>query len=448
MDSSGNGRHGTACIDGDAPFPVPGKFGNAGRFDGIYQYANMGPGFNFTSSFTVVLWIALDDYSSCGPTGKSQHIVGTHHLPTPTGNGRGWGMYWDCDGLAWELTNSSGSAIASYGYVQPSPFPANGSWHHAALVYDSTVPSATLFWDGVQVYSESGIANVPSSLYDNGEPLTVNGLPYAPSAGAPGKVDQTRVYDRALSHAEIQGAFGETFREKAAYGRLLFLPLCTRDASSLSQDLYNSASFGINMDHNDAFYLSSDCMSLQPLVVDDEIHINEVNCGPGPYGARGPEFVLNIPIEQNWVPEPPHDITTCIPMGGSEVLFEALDTDRVIFGNTAVCLVRDCGIYLGEEPSTTLHWVSSDVEMNGIQSNLDVVSGFLSELVADQGLSRACDLGSFSDTTQVMDTRADPPVGDGYYYLVSGTCGQTIGYGNASTGPRMGLPPLAVCPTR
>jgi hypothetical protein len=207
LDSSGNNRHGTACINGDAPFPVPGKFGNAGRFDGINQYANMGPGFNFTSSFTAAMWIALDDYDWCGPTGKSQHIIGTHHLATPAGNGRGWGIYWDCDGLAWELTNSTGSAIASYGFVEPSPFPDNGSWHHAALVYDSTVPSATLYWDGVPVYSESGTANVPSFLFNNGEPLTVNGLPYAPSSGAPGKIDDTRVYNSALSAAEIQTFF-------------------------------------------------------------------------------------------------------------------------------------------------------------------------------------------------------------------------------------------------
>jgi hypothetical protein len=208
IDSSGSSRHGIACIDGDAPFPVPGKFGSAGRFDGINQYANMGPGFSFASSFTASLWIALDDYNSCGPTGASQHIIGTHHLRTPIGNGRGWGIYWDCDGLAWELTNSTGSAIESYGYIQPSPFPSGGSWHHAALVYDSTIPSATLYWDGVPVYSESGIANVPSLLFSNGEPLTVNGLPYEPSAGAPGKIDDTRVYNRALSRAELQIVFG------------------------------------------------------------------------------------------------------------------------------------------------------------------------------------------------------------------------------------------------
>jgi len=208
IDSSGNGHHGTACINGDAPYPVSGKFGNAGRFDGINQYANMGSGFNFTSSFTASVWIALDDYNWCGPDETSQHIIGTHDLATPTGNGRGWGIYWDCDGIAWELTNSTGSSIVSYGYVQPSPFPENGSWHHTVLVYDSTVPSATLYWDGIPVYSESGIENVPYYLFNNGEPLTVNGLPYAPGAGAPGKIDDVSVYNRALSLNEIQTLFG------------------------------------------------------------------------------------------------------------------------------------------------------------------------------------------------------------------------------------------------
>jgi hypothetical protein len=208
-DSSGNGKHGKACINGDAPVPVPGRFGNAGLFDGIYEYADMGDGFNYTSSFTAAIWIALDDYNWCGPAGNSQHIIGTHHLATPMGRGRGWGIYWDCDGLAWELTNTTGSAIYSYGIVQPSPFPTNGSWHHIALVYNSAVPSATLYWDGVAVYSESGTVNVPSYLFNNGEPLTVNGLPYAPSAGAPGKIDDIRVYNRALTDAEIASiAFG------------------------------------------------------------------------------------------------------------------------------------------------------------------------------------------------------------------------------------------------
>jgi hypothetical protein len=68
-------------------------------------------------------------------------------------------------------------------------------------------PSAALYWDGVLIYSESGIANVPAFLFNNGEPLTINGLPYAPGAGAPGKIDDARVYGRALSPEEIRSIY-------------------------------------------------------------------------------------------------------------------------------------------------------------------------------------------------------------------------------------------------
>lgn len=203
IDSSLYAHHGQACPVGNAPVPVAGIFGNGAQFDGINQYFNLGPGFNFTSSFTTTYWIALDDYTSCGPDGNSQHIIGTHHVAKPTGNGRGWGNYWDCDGIAWELTSADGTRIQSYGYVQPDPAPVDRSWHHIAFVYDSVTPRATLYWDGVEIYSET--INVPTVLYDNGEPLTLNGLPYAAPGidGAPGRMDDVRVYNRVLTPSEI-----------------------------------------------------------------------------------------------------------------------------------------------------------------------------------------------------------------------------------------------------
>jgi hypothetical protein len=92
-----------------------------------------------------------------------------------------------------------------------------------------------------------------------------------------------------------------------------------------------------------------------------------------------------------------------------------------------------------------LNWVSHEVELGGSQCDLDVVSGAISELRADQDFSGACRLGSYIDTTQVVDTRPNPGAGDGYYYLVNGTCAQSIGYGNSSAGPRTGLPPGPRC---
>ena len=238
--------------------------------------------------------------------------------------------------------------------------------------------------------------------------------------------------------------------DASTYGRLLFPPLCTLDASALTQDVYDSSAVGINRDAEDTFYLSSAGMNFASVVVDDAIHINGVDSGLGPYDSQlgVPPFVLNVPIEANLVPLPAHNITSQIPMGSSEVVFELLDAEREIYGHTAVYLVRDCGIWVdrNDTDQTRLNWVSHDVEVNGFQSDLDVASGLLSELHADQGFARACDLGSFLNTTQVVDTRPDPPAGEGYYYLVSGTCASPIGYGNSSSGARMGLPPAASCP--
>lgn len=84
-----------------------------------------------------------------------------------------------------------------------------------------------------------------------------------------------------------------------------------------------------------------------------------------------------------------------------------------VYGNTAVYLVRDCGIWTAADPTgqTLLRWASYAVEVDLQQT--------------------------------------DPPAGDGYYYVVSGTCAQPIGYGNSSAGARTelpGLPPVASCP--
>jgi hypothetical protein len=166
--------------------------------------------------------------------------------------------------------------------------------------------------------------------------------------------------------------------------------------------------------------------------------------GPYEYQPGVPPFILDVPIENNLVPLPAHKIPDeLIAEGESEVLFELLDTQREIYGNKAVYLVRDCGIYMAKGENTTLHWVSHDVEVVGIPADLDVVRGVISELLEDGDFSRACFFGNFGGPS--VDTGPDPSVGQGYYYLVSGTCKEPIGYGNSSQGPRdVGSPPS--CP--
>ena len=242
-----------------------------------------------------------------------------------------------------------------------------------------------------------------------------------------------------------------------AYGSLLFPPLQTTGAEALPEDVYSSASLGMFNGLYDRFFLSSQGALFSPLVVDDAIHINSANSGLGPYSLQPgvPPYFFGAPIERNLQPLPAYDATSFFALGQGTALFELLDTDRVIRGNTAVYLVRDCGIWLDETEAgqVRLNWVSGRVQLEAVPSNLDVVSGRVLDLHADRDFRRACFLGHYPNTTQVVDARTGPPPppGDGYYYLVSGTCTSQIGYGNSLQGSppesasRVILPPLLSC---
>jgi hypothetical protein len=228
------------------------------------------------------------------------------------------------------------------------------------------------------------------------------------------------------------------FTDHSVYGRLLFQTRCTQDAGGLVEDVYDSDTVGLNLGANDTFYLSADGMSFVPLVVADWVDVDGQDSGLGPYADQPgvPPYNLDVPVEYNLVPLPAHDITGLLSSGANPVLFELVDTDRNIYGHTPVYLVRDCGVSAVLRRPTTFRWHSHDVEVEGSQSDLDVVSGLLSDLQTDHGFSNACFLVAVTDDAEAVDTRRDPPSGDGYYYLVSGTCAKPIGYGNSSSGPR------------
>ena len=204
----------------------------------------------------------------------------------------------------------------------------------------------------------------------------------------------------------------------------------------------------------DRIYFSGAGHAFTGLAVDDAVHITatppvdpcpdpppetlvcDSGLGPYTYQPGVPPFTYNVPIEQNLVPLPPHEVTDRIPGGPSTLAFEALDTQREIYGNTAVYLMVDCGIWLGEDESgqTTVNFVSHDVDVGGLQSDLYVATGFLAELREDRNFDRSGCLGLFIDTTQAVDDRPDPAPGTGYYYLARGTCSDPT-YGDSSLVP-------------
>lgn len=240
------------------------------------------------------------------------------------------------------------------------------------------------------------------------------------------------------------------FTDESNYGTLVFAPRCTRSTIGLTQTTYESRSLTLFRGPGDEFFLSSKGNAFAPLVVDDVVQIAGQDAALGPYEAWPgmPPFRLNAPIEHNLVPLPPHDVTALIPAGQGMASFELLDTRGEIYGNTAVYLVRDCGIQLDDASATVLHFVTHDDEVAGTPPEFDVRHGLLSELRADWDFSRAACLGRFSDTPAI-DALPDPPAADGRYYLgrgLSSCVAQGHGDSSLTPDPRDALDALPSCP--
>jgi glucose/arabinose dehydrogenase len=80
--------------------------------------------------------------------------------------------------------------------------------------------------------------------------------------------------------------------------------------------------------------------------------------------------------------------------------------------------------------------------VTGSGTTYRVVTGALSELQASASFSEACTLDAGSGTPDATDTRADPPPGDGFWYLVRAEngCGNgTFGDGSGPIDPRDAL---------
>jgi hypothetical protein len=237
-----------------------------------------------------------------------------------------------------------------------------------------------------------------------------------------------------------------TVATSSRYGPSLSPPRCTRDAGELVDAVYDRVAVGVHRRPGERFFLSSEDMGFQSVIVDDVVHCGGEDVGLGPYGTRAgvPPFLMDVPLYRNLIPQPAHDVTDLIPDHPPGIIFELLDTGGFIYGNTALYLVRDCGLVVDTArtnhwPSgrTRLRWVSHATEVDGLPNDLEIVSGRLSELRADRGLARACRIASVTDATEWLDTVSTPPPQDGDYYLASGNnfCA-LLGYGYATPGPR------------
>ncbi len=191
-DSSGNGLTGTLA---NGPSWVTGASGSALSFDGVNDYVDLGNPvpLRLTGAMTLSAWVY--------PTG----IINSGRIIAKTGGPgvRGWSLNVE-NFNAFEFSVPD-SAIDTSNFVDSvTPVPLN-KWVHVVGVYEPGI-AMRLYIDGA--LNNSRLTNVPTRVFDP----PVNARIGARGDGLyfQGSMDEVRVYNRALTAAEVQQLFSAT----------------------------------------------------------------------------------------------------------------------------------------------------------------------------------------------------------------------------------------------
>lgn len=185
IDYSGNGNHGKSCPSGSGSQPTTGKFGNAGYFDGSNDYVEISDNSAFnTSQITICAWIKTSSFTNYG------QIIA-----------KSYNSSYEDFGL---ITNASGQwAFQQYNV---GPWVGNlstGNWYHICGVYDGQKQLS--YQNGSLISS-----NTPgTNYYTPNNPIGIGATKYTGSWSRffNGLIDEVRIYNRALSPAEVRALY-------------------------------------------------------------------------------------------------------------------------------------------------------------------------------------------------------------------------------------------------
>lgn len=163
-----------------------GKFGKGLLFDGTNDYVNLSSPTNFdnlsVADFTVSAWVKKTSL------GSDKMIMGK----TSSGGGSGWYLRSESTNNLHFNIDGSTDGVAKGGSI------ADGAWHHIVAVLSSNSPK--IYLDGKQITYASQTSLV-SPVDDSAQPLNIGASNTLQYWG--GSIDEVKVYNAALSPAEI-----------------------------------------------------------------------------------------------------------------------------------------------------------------------------------------------------------------------------------------------------
>jgi hypothetical protein len=202
-DSSGNGHHGT--LAGNPQWqPAGGRIGGALNFDGNgdWVFVPKAAALEPSGSMSVSLWANITSVTSgfadiVRKAGANQggYLVRWHHFD---------------DHLWWRVDRYSQPQI----FVEDTQ--VNGAylngWHHIAGTWDAASGVATLYVDGVARSSLTGF----TGTLEHTDDLYFMGAYHPGQVAIPGRLDDVRIYSRALTVPEIQSLAAAASEEGVA----------------------------------------------------------------------------------------------------------------------------------------------------------------------------------------------------------------------------------------
>jgi hypothetical protein len=195
-DISGNNRHGTLT---NGPVWAVGQFGNALDFDGTNdRYLDVGivnPTGGGTSDWTISAWV-----QRLGGFGTRQGIIGTKSAGAGSSAGWNFGFH---DGAEANLLFTVIANGASQINIVGATTVTDSNWHHVAVTLDRS-GNGQPYLDGVADGSPTSISSFDGNDISSSNTAAIA----ARNVGSIqwefiGRIDELRLYDRALSPSEI-----------------------------------------------------------------------------------------------------------------------------------------------------------------------------------------------------------------------------------------------------
>jgi len=192
-DVSGNNNAGT--LGSGVTWSAQGKFGNALAFNGS-SLVTVPPSasLNLTAGMTLEAWILP---TTASPSRKVLWKDWPGQGISIYGLGFGFGAASNSpEGF---FTNENGIPV---GLGSPPDLPLN-AWSHVAATYDAATSTMSLYVNGTLRDSRVIFAS-PSPITTSTGALLIGGNTTSSSALFQGRIDEVRIYNRALSQGEIQ----------------------------------------------------------------------------------------------------------------------------------------------------------------------------------------------------------------------------------------------------